>query len=29
MEKMNGMITGQLNDGQLSIVCEWEIVKNQ
>src|SRR5699024_2906032 len=29
MRKMNGMITGQLNDGQLSIVCEWEIVKNK
>lgn len=29
MEKMGGMITGQLNDGQLSIICKWEIVKNQ
>lgn len=29
MEKMSGMITGQLNDGQLSIICKWEIVKNQ
>lgn len=27
MEKMNGMITAQLRDGQLSIVCEWDIVK--
>lgn|SRR5690625_3379027 len=27
MEKMNGKIIGQLNDGQLSIVCEWRIVK--
>ena len=29
MEKMNGMMTGQINDGQLSIICEWEIVKNK
>ena len=29
MGKMGGMITGQLNDGQLSIICKWEIVKNQ
>lgn len=24
MDKMNGAITGHLNDGQLSIVCEWK-----
>lgn len=24
MEKMNGKITGHLNDGQLSIICEWK-----
>jgi len=29
MKKMNGTITGQLNKGQLSIVCEWKIVKNK
>lgn len=29
MKKMNGTITGQLNNGQLSIVCEWEIMKNK
>lgn len=27
MDKMNGTITGHLHDGQLSIICEWEIVK--
>jgi len=27
MEKMNGKVTGQLNDGQLSIICEWELAK--
>lgn len=26
MEKMNGTIMGQLSDGQLSIVCEWNSV---
>jgi len=25
MEKMNGKITGQLNDEQLSIICEWKV----
>lgn len=29
MKKMNGTITGQLNNGQLFIVCEWEIMKNK
>ncbi|WP_226036689.1 sensor histidine kinase [Aquibacillus saliphilus] len=29
MEKMDGTITGQLNDEQLSIICEWETVKNK
>ncbi|MDA3129420.1 sensor histidine kinase [Aliibacillus thermotolerans] len=29
MEKMNGTITGDLKDGQLSIVCEWKTVKSQ
>src|SRR5699024_4182068 len=29
MEKMGVMITGQLNDSQLSIICMREIVKNQ
>ncbi|MFD1385968.1 sensor histidine kinase [Oceanobacillus oncorhynchi subsp. oncorhynchi] len=29
MGKMNGRITAQLNDGQLSIVCEWEIAENK
>jgi signal transduction histidine kinase len=29
MEKMNGTITGQLEDGKLSIICEWKTVKNQ
>lgn len=27
MEKMNGTITGQLSDGELSIVCEWKAVE--
>lgn len=26
MEKMDGKITAQLKDGQLSIICEWEVV---
>src|SRR5699024_10906569 len=29
MEKMGGLITGQLNHDQLYIICKWEIVKNQ
>ncbi|WP_246141133.1 sensor histidine kinase [Bacillus marasmi] len=29
MEKMNGTISGQLNDGQLSIICEWNAAKKQ
>ncbi|MGM0865148.1 MAG: ATP-binding protein [Bacillota bacterium] len=29
MVKMNGTIKGTLNDGQLTIVCEWETVKNK
>src|SRR5690625_1658984 len=29
MEKMNGTIIGKLNGGQLSMICEWEIVKNK
>jgi signal transduction histidine kinase len=29
MDKMNGTITGRLHDGQLSIICEWELVKNE
>lgn len=28
MEKMNATITGQLNDQQLAIICEWELGKN-
>lgn len=28
MKKMNGTISGKLNDGQLTILCEWETVKN-
>lgn len=28
MEKMNGTITGQLNDGNLSITCEWKAAKS-
>lgn len=28
MLKMNGAITGQLKDGQLSIICEWKSSKN-
>lgn len=27
MEKMNGSISSKLNDGQLSIICEWKTVK--
>src|SRR5699024_6883519 len=27
MEKMNGKIISRLSDGQLSIVCEWPIIK--
>ncbi len=29
MEKMNGTITGQLYDGQLSITCEWKTMNNK
>ncbi|HLQ98408.1 MAG TPA: hypothetical protein VK135_06925 [Candidatus Dormibacteraeota bacterium] len=29
MEKMNGMIYGNFNEGELSIICEWEIAKNK
>ncbi len=28
MEKMNGKISGQLDGGQLSIICEWRIEEN-
>jgi len=28
MDKMNGTITGHLHDGKLSIICEWQLVKN-
>lgn len=27
MEKMNGKISGQLHDGQLTIICEWETAR--
>ncbi|WP_102272850.1 sensor histidine kinase [Cytobacillus massiliigabonensis] len=29
MEKMDGTISGHLNDGQLSIICEWRAVENK
>ncbi|RKQ34658.1 sensor histidine kinase [Oceanobacillus halophilus] len=29
MEKMNGTIRGQLDNGQLSIICEWETGKDE
>lgn len=29
MDKMNGTITGRLYDGQLYMICEWELVKNE
>lgn len=29
MEKMNGTITRQLHDGQLSLICEWITAKNE
>src|SRR5699024_1518284 len=29
MEKMNGTTNGYLDEGQLSIICEWESVKNE
>lgn len=29
MDKMNGTITGHLHDGQLFIVCEWELEMNE